>query len=91
MKFKRSLRKDKWRRAVVGLKTEDGDTQIVLWTKLGDAFGMSVSAAAEAWLKVSQDFSAESLVKFINESRPGYAMTEDHFEAYRKKVRDEYN
>lgn len=86
--MKRNLKKDKFRLANVRLS--DG-TVLKLWTKLPLDIGRSVGAYAEKWLASTNLFDAKSLVDFINDKQPGYAFTEEGFEAYRKKVQSELN
>ena len=53
---------------------------IALWYKTPNAFGININDVAEKWIEdTEKDFSAGALVKYINASMPGCAMTEQQF------------
>lgn len=83
----KNLHKDNWRLGQVDLS--DG-VKLMVWTKLGDQFGMNLYGAATNWIARTKEFTEQSLVDYINDKLPGFAYTQEAFEEFRKKIKDEY-
>ncbi len=82
---KRNLKKDTYRLATV--KLTDG-TQLKFWTKLPKYLTQS---AGDAWVTKTEELTTKSLIDFINLKAPNLAFTEEDFETYRQKIKDELN
>ncbi len=51
-----------------------------IWFRHPNVYGVSLIDVAAKWIEETEnDFSAESLVNYINEKMPNTAMTEDQF------------
>lgn len=85
--FRRRMKTDRW---VLGTVTLTDGKIFKLWTKFNETeIGRNLKTYATRWIASTQEFTVDSLVKFINYIQPGYAFTEEDFEKYRKKVRNE--
>lgn len=51
-----------------------------IWFRKLNPYGVAIKDIVEKWLGESQDFTAESLVKYINSKLPGCALTEKEFQ-----------